>query len=137
MKLEIHSMKNDVLILEIEAARPKLYVGGLEINGDWTPWHATWQTLKLKINEDYEDAKLKISSFYTEEGKRNPQTGCTTRSAGWGKISSDEGQWTLQNLKILHCKIEDVDKSIEMELIFDGVNYKDFCAETPLQKNNS
>jgi hypothetical protein len=130
-------MKNDVLILEVEAVRPKLYVGGLEINGDWQPWHATWQSLKIKkFNEAFEDAKIKISSFYAEEGKRNPQTGCTTRSAGWGKMSSDEEQWTLQNLKILHCKIEDTDKSIEMELIFDGVNYKDFRTETPLQRSN-
>lgn len=138
MKLEIHSMKDDVLLLDIEAPRPKLYVGGLEINDDWQPWHATWESIKLKkFNEEFEEAKLKITKFYADEGTRNPQSGCTTRSAGWGKISSDDEQWLFQNLKILSCKINDTDKSIEMEIIFDGVIYKDLRTESPLQNANS
>lgn len=137
MKLEIHSMKDDALYLDIEVVRPKLYIGGLEVNDDWQPWHATWQSLKInKFNEEFETVKDKIITFYKMEGTRNPQSGCTTRSAGWGKISNEGEQWLLQNLKILHCKIVDMDQSIELELIFDGAKYTDFRAETPLQQDN-
>lgn len=128
MKLEIHSMKDDVLELEIETVkeyRPQLYIGGLEINDDWEPWHAAWQTLKItKFTEEFEAAKEKIVNFYAVEGQRNPQTGSTARTPGWGKMSIEHEEWLLQNLKIMNCKINDNEKSIVLDLMFDGVSYK-------------
>lgn len=124
-------MKNDVLELETEYikefTRPQLYIGGLEINDDWQPWHASWQPLKFnKFTEEFEIVKEKIVNFYGTEGQRNPQTGCTARSAGWGELTTTDEQWLLQNLKIINCKINDNDKSISLELMFDGVSYKNF-----------
>jgi hypothetical protein len=133
MKLEIHSMKDDLLEFELEDVkeyRPQLYIGGLDVNGDWQPWHATWKSLKLnKFIEEFEIIKDKILKFYTAEGQRNPQTGNTSRSPGWGKLTSDNEQWLIQNLKILNCEINDTDKSINLELMFDSVSYKNYKKE--------
>lgn len=138
MKLEIRSMKDDALELEIENLkehRPQLYIGGLEINDNWEPWHAAWQTLKIsKFTEEFEAVKEKIVNFYAIEGQRNPQTGSTARTAGWGKIlaqyeSGQYEEWLLQNLKIMNCKINDSEKSIVLDLMFDGVMYKNMKPE--------
>ena len=130
MKLEIHSMKDDFLEFELEDVkehRPQLYMGGLSVNGDWQPWHATWKSLKLnKFTEEFEIVKDKIIKFYEVEGQRNLQTGTTSRSPGWGKLTMGSEQWLLQNLKILNCEIIDADKSINVETMFDGVSYKNF-----------
>ena len=128
MRLEIRSMKDDLLDLEIENLkehRPQLYIGGLEINDDWEPWHASWKMLKInKFNEEFETVKEKILAFYAIEGQRNPQTGSTARTPGWGKLSIENEEWLLQNLKILNCKVSDNDKSIVLDVMFDGVVYK-------------
>jgi hypothetical protein len=128
MKLEIHSMKDDILELEIENIKehkPQLYIGGLEVNDGWEPWHAAWQTLKIsKFTEEFEAVKEKIINFYAVEGQRNFQTGSTTRTPGWGKLFIEHEEWIMQNLKIMNCKIRDDDKSIVLDLAFDGVNYK-------------
>jgi len=133
MRLEIRSMKDDVLELEIENIKeqlPQLYIGGLEVNDNWEPWHAAWQTLKIsKFTEEFEAVKEKIVNFYAVEGQRNPQTGGTSRTPGWGRLFAkyNEGvseEWLLQNLKIMNCKINDGEKSIVLDIMFDGVNYK-------------
>ena len=133
MKLEIHSMKDDLLELEIEDTKeykPQLYIGGLEINGDLEPWHAAWQTLHIsKFTEEFEVVKEKIVNFYAIEGQRNLQTGSTARTPGWGKLSLEHEEWLLQNLKIMNCKINDAEKSILLDVVFDGVSYRNLKKE--------
>ena len=45
------------------------------------------------------------------------------------KLTSDNEQWLIQNLKILNCEINDTDKSINLELMFDSVSYKNYKKE--------
>lgn len=123
MKLELRSLHNDLLELEIEGVRPQLTICEILIDGTYHPWHTTWENIKINnFLETFDIVKNKIINYYKAETASFKQpSGVVARLPGIGKLITDDEEWELLNCKVVDTKLESIPY---LELAFDGVKYK-------------
>jgi hypothetical protein len=123
MKLELRSLQNVLLELEIEDIRPRINIGEILIDGRYYPWHGVWENLKIKeFLETNETVKNKVISFYKAETESSRDSqGIVKRMPGTAKLITDDECWELKNCKIVDTRLE---PNLWIELAFDGASYK-------------
>jgi hypothetical protein len=135
MKLELHSVKDDVFEVETGWKRPMLKICEIYFDGAYHPWHWNWENLVIDdFVEDFEIVKEKIVDYYKAENLscRLPREDCIDdtpvyqRRPGWARLSATGEEWELRNCKIVGCDIDNENKKIRLELKFDEAGYKSY-----------
>ena len=119
MKLKLYSALNDLLELDIVNVRPNLQPGEIFFEGEYHPWHASWEPLHINaFHEDYHAVKNKIIDFYKKE------TSNLEKKSGHAELITDYNEvWTLNNCKVYDCKSDDIKMHIDLILFFNEVMY--------------
>jgi len=134
MKLELRSLNNDLLELEVVDVRPKITIGEIVIDGRYYPktiklisllyiWNAVWENIKIEqFLETNETVKNKVISFYKAETESSKDSqGIVQRRPGTAKLITDDEEWELFNCNIVDTRLE---PNLWIELAYDGAKYK-------------
>lgn len=127
MLLKLYSIKDDLLELAAESVRPNIKIAEIFYDGEWHPWHGTWEPLKItKFDEDFKVVRDKLIQYYkSEKSSCSLENGATIRKPGHALLLTDYGEeWRLGNCKISECNIDENNESVILELSFDEVSYK-------------
>lgn len=116
-------MKNDLLELEIHEVKPEIHFAEIFFDGCWHPWHSSLQLLEIKhFYEDFEIVKNKLIEYYKAE-TADWRTAPIIRG-GKAELTTNEGEFNLENCKIVDCDIDEDTITINLKLSYDGISYK-------------
>lgn len=128
MLLQLYSIASDLLELPLSTyPRPNIKIVELYFDGSWHPWHGLWDRLKITdFSEDFETVRNKIVEYYKAETANCAIEGATRRLPGYALLLEPKygEKWRLNNCVISDCSIDEKNKSVTIELAFDGVHYK-------------
>jgi hypothetical protein len=131
MILKLYSIANDLLELPLSTfPRPNIKIVEIYFDNNWHPWHGVWEPLKITdFKEDFETVKNKIIEYYKAETLNCAIEGAVRRLPGYAMllVPTYGEEWRLNNCKISDCNIDEKNKSVTIELSFDGVDYKNGC----------